>query len=389
MKLGSEVTANLTLEFAHKARERKKNGERIISLGIGEPDFDVPQDIITATIEALKNGFYKYSDPQGILSLRTAIAEKLKTENNIPVGPEQIIVTPGAKAAIFIALMTLLEDGDEVINFTPSYVSYVPQIKIAEYASKVINFPLNKKDLSIDFDKLKKTITKKTKAILFNTPHNPTGKMFSREEVERLKDIALKNEIYIISDEIYELLNFSGDTHYSPASIEELKDWVITVNGFSKPFSMTGWRIGYLVLPKHLMEKAVKLQHHINTNTNTFIQKGAEVAVRSDAPHLKEYNNKIKNRLEIFKQFLETNKKYVSCTLPTATFYCWLDITSLNMTSNQFARKLVETKGVATTPGLAFGESWDNFVRIALTCDEEEIKEGLNLITEFIREELT
>ena len=387
MKLGSEVTANLTLEFAQKARERKKNGERIISLGIGEPDFDVPQDIITATVEALKNGFYKYSDPQGILSLRTAIADKLKSKNNINVEPDQIIVTPGAKGAIFIALMTILEAGDEVINFTPSYVSYVPQIKIAEYNSKVINFPLNKDDLSIDFEKLEKAITENTKAILFNTPHNPTGKMFSREEVERLRDIVLKNKLYIISDEIYELLNFSGNLHYSLGAFEEIKDQVITINGFSKPFCMTGWRIGYLVLPKKLLEKATKLQHHINTNTTTFVQKGAEVAVKSNAEHLKEYNIKIKNRLQVFKEFLEINKGYVKCTLPDATFYCWLDISALNMTSNQFARKLVETKGVATTPGLAFGESWDNFIRIALTCEEEEIREGLDLITEFIHEE--
>ena len=389
MKIGKEVTANLTLEFAQKARERKKNGERIISLGIGQPDFNVPEDIVEATVEALKSGFDKYSDPQGILSLRTAISEKLKSENNIPADPEQIIVTPGAKAAIFIALMTVLEAGDEVINFTPSYVSYIPQIKIAEYDSKIINFPLDKKDLSIDFDRLQEVITPKTKAILFNTPHNPTGKIFSKGEIEQLKDIALKNNLYIISDEIYELLNFSGKPHYSLGSWEEIKDQIITINGFSKPFSMTGWRIGYLVLPKNLMEKAIKLQHHINTNTTTFVQKGAEVAVQSGADHLKDYNLKLKKRVEIFKDFLQANKNYVRCTLPEGTFYCWLDISSLKMTSNRFARRLVEEKGVAVTPGLAFGESWDDFVRIALTCEEEEVREGLDLITEFIHEELS
>lgn len=389
MKLGREVTANLTLEFAQKARELKRRGERIISLGIGEPDFEVPQDIVESTVDALKSGFDKYSDPQGILSLRTAIAEKLKNENKISVDPDQIIVTPGAKAAIFLALMTILESGDEVINFTPSYVSYVPQIKIAEYASKVINFPLNKEDLSIDFEKLERSITKNTKAILFNTPHNPTGKIFSKSEIELLRDIAVKNNIYVISDEIYELLNFSGKPHYSLASLKGIKDLVITVNGFSKPFRMTGWRIGYLVLPKNLMEKATKLQLHINTNTTTFVQKGAETAVKSGAKHLKEYNIKLKKRVEIFKIFLRENKEYVKCTLPEGTFYCWLDISLLKMTSNRFAAELLGKKGVAVTPGLAFGESWDNFVRIALTCDEEEIKEGLNLITEFIREELT
>jgi len=377
-----EITDSLTLKFAEAARSLNREGIKIISLGLGEPDFPTPDHIIKATYQAMISGFTRYSNPMGLLELRKKIAYSLMSSNNIHVKPDNIIITPGAKQAIFFALMSILEPSDEIINITPSYVSYNPCIKIAEPKSCIIEIPLNKKDLSIPIEEIKKAVTSKTKAILINSPNNPTGKIFSYEEMETIVNIAKKYKIFIISDEIYNLLNYSGEKTISPASFKGVEDLIITINGFSKAYSMTGWRIGYAVFPEKLREKFFKLQQHINTNTCTFVQKGAIAALDGDKRHIMIYNNKLKERAMAINNVLKS-QNVVSFVLPKGGLFTFLNISKSGMNSNDFAVKLIEKEHIATIPGIAFGKDWDDYIRISLAANKDDIYMGIKLICEF------
>lgn len=382
-----EITDSLTLKFAEVARCLNREGVKIISLGLGEPDFPTPNHIIEATYQAMLSGFTKYSDPMGLFELRKKIAYSLISSNNIQVKPDNIIITPGAKQAILFALMSILKPGDEIINITPSYVSYNPCIKIAEPKSYIIEIPLNKKDLRLPIEKIKKVITPKTKAILLNSPNNPTGKIFSYEEIETIVNIAKKYNIFIISDEIYSLFNYSGEKTISPASFPGMEDLVITINGFSKSYSMTGWRIGYAVFPDKLREKFFKLQQHINTNTCTFVQKGAIAALDGDKDYIMIYNNKLKERAMIINYVLKS-QSIVGYVLPKGGLFAFLNISKSGMNSNDFAANLIEEKHVATTPGIAFGKDWDDYIRISLATNKEDIYLGIKLICDFADSQL-
>jgi len=377
-----EITDSLTLKFAEVARSLNREGIKIISLGLGEPDFPTPNHIIKATYQAMISGFTRYSYPMGLLELRKKIADSLMANNNIQVKPDNIIITPGTKQAILFALMIILKPGDEIINITPSYVSYNPCIKIAEPKSHIIEIPLNKKDLSVPIEEIKKAVTAKTKAILLNSPNNPTGKIFSYEEMKIIINIAKKYRIFLISDEIYNLLNYSREKTISPASFEGMEDLVITINGFSKAYSMTGWRIGYAVFPEKLREKFFKLQQHINTNTCTFVQKGAIEALDGDKSHIMVYNNKLKKRAIAITNVLKS-QSIVSCVLPKGGLFAFLNISRTGMKSNNFASNLIKEKHVATTPGIAFGKDWDDHIRISLATNKEDIHLGIKLICDF------
>jgi len=382
-----EIIDSSTLKFAEIARSLIHDGIKIISLGLGEPDFPTPGHIIEATYQAMISGFTRYSNPMGLIELRKKIAESLISSNNIQVNPDNIIITPGAKQAILFALMSILQPGDEIINITPSYVSYNPCIKIAEPKSRIIEIPLNKLDLNVPIEEIKKVVTPKTKAILLNSPNNPTGKIFSYEEIEKIVDIAKKYKIYIISDEIYNLLNYSGEKTISPASFRGVEDLVIVINGFSKAYSMTGWRIGYAVFPKKLRERFFKLQQHINTNTCTFIQKGAIEAIDGDKSHIKIYNAKLKERVLVINNVLKL-QNIVSFVLPKGGLFAFLNISKSGMNSNDFAIKLIEKEHIATTPGIAFGKDWDDYIRISLVTNKKNLYMGMKLICKFVKSEL-
>jgi aspartate/methionine/tyrosine aminotransferase len=218
--------------------------------------------------------------------------------------------------------------------------------------------------------------------MLLNSPNNPTGKIFSYEEIETIVNIAKKYNIFIISDEIYSLLNYSGEKTISPASFQGMEDLVITINGFSKSYSMTGWRIGYAVFPEKLRGKFFKLQQHINTNTCTFVQKGAIVALDGDKGHIMIYNNKLKERVMIINYVLKL-QSIVSSVLPKGGLFAFFNISKSGMNSNDFAAKLLEKKHVATTPGIAFGKDWDDYIRISLAADKDDIYLGTKSICEF------
>lgn len=378
-----ELNESLTLKFAEAANERRNKGEKIISLGLGEPEFDVPSVIVKKTQEVLGKKRAGYSSPLGLPKLREMIAEKFVRENGIPAQTENIIITPGTKQAIQFVLMSLLEPQDEIIVLMPGFVSFIPQIYIAEPQAGVIEIDIDKNDFSIPLEQLKSRITPNTKAILLNTPNNPAGYIFSKEQLIELYNIAAENNIYIISDEIYEKLIFGAKSHFSIGSLETKVSRVITVGGFSKSLSMTGWRVGYACFPQELKEKLTKLQQHINTNTCTFIQDGLIEALPAvDYSYLTAYNDKLKGRVERLIKMVDANPN-LSLVRPEGSFFAFINISRTKLDSNQFCSEIIKETGVALTPGVAFGKNWDDHVRISLATEDAIIDEGLQLINEF------
>lgn len=376
-----KIKESPTLKFAQIARELNRQNKEIISLGLGEPGFDPPKDIKKAMIDSINSNLGKYSPSSGLYELRKLISEKLKKENNIITSPNNIVVTPGAKQALLLALMSILEPGDEVINISPSYVSYIPEIKIAEPKSVVKNIALQRNNFKLDKQAIKENITAKTKLIIINTPHNPTGKMFDKDEIDFIADICYRNNIFIISDEIYELLNFSEKKHISIGSYKKISEKVITINGFSKAYAMTGWRIGYLNAPQKIYNKCIKIQQHINTNTCNFVQYAAIAALKNDKSHINKFNLEIKEKEQILLNVFKD--EIIKYTRAEGGFFAFLDISKLNISSNDFSSNLIKKHLVATTPGIAFGNEWDDHIRISMVTDVESFKIGVNFIKEY------
>ena len=375
----TEIQESATLKFSEAAEQLKKQGKSIISLGLGEPSFPTHPEIVDATIAALKAGHTRYSSAAGIPELREFIAEKLRTENRIPCTAQNIVITPGAKQAIYLALRAILEPDDEIINITPCYVSNIPQIKLAQPLAKIINIELDKQTHNLDISKIKTAITAKTKAILINSPHNPTGKVFTKSELESIALLAKKHNIWIISDEVYEKLVFDIP-HHSIASFDGMADRTITVNGFSKTYSMTGWRLGYCCAPTSTAKIIALISQHINTNTCTFIQKGACAVKNIPDTYINNFITQIKTNAQILQSTVKTLKN-VTLIPPHGSFFAFMNIAQTRMTSDQFAARLLAETGGATTPGISF--VWDDHIRISLSADEETFTEGMTRLKNF------
>lgn len=386
MEFRKEIGESLTLKFAEAANQRRLAGKDIISLGLGEPDFEVPHELISATIKVLQSGKSGYSSPMGLPGLRTSLADKLNRENQIPAKSENILITPGAKQALQMGLFALLEPCDEVIVINPSFVSFIPQIYLAEPRAVVKIIDINKTDFSLPINEIKYQISSKTKAILINSPNNPAGFTSSKSELTALYELAVLHDFYIFSDEIYEKLLFPGFEFFSIGSLEQEVERVFTINGYSKSHAMTGWRLGYLCFPKQFGDRLLKLQQHINTNTCTFIQKAVLDAFDMDMSFLVQYNQKLSQRAKIVSDCFN-NMKGTRLVSPSAGFFAFVDISALKVDSNTFCGNLVEHTGVATTPGLAFGEHWDDHFRLSFAVHEDILQEGLTRILEFINKQ--
>jgi len=377
------LSNSLESKFASSAKKYNKRGELIISLGLGEPSFNTPKRVISKSNWAMLKGYTRYSNPKGLQKLRNKIKIKLFYENRIKVKSENIIVTPGAKMAISLALMSILRDGDEVINFYPCYPSYDNQIFLANRKAKIKKFNLDKKDFKIDFKKLENFFSRKTKAIILNFPNNPTGKILTKDEILNLRKILRKKKCWIISDEVYEHLNFSGLKHYSFGSDPILKKRCITVNGFSKSHSMTGWRIGYLAAEdKKIIKLINKIHQNINTNVAPFIQHAAIECLNMNKKHLKIFNSKMKNNHKFLREKL--NKSKIFSLVPSkGSLFAFLNISKSRIKSDIFCNELLKKFKVATIPGFYFGLRWDDHVRISLVENSKIFKEGIQRLMSF------
>lgn len=381
MHFSKEIGESLTYKFAQAAGEMKAQGREIISLGLGEPDFSTPDYVVDATIEAMKGGYTHYSATQGLPELRKKIAERATADYGVNYDASEVIVLPGIKPAVYDALAAILEPFDEVINITPYYVSYPSMIKLAEPTAEIVNVALNR-DFTLNADGLKKAFNKNTKAILVNSPHNPTGMMFSKKEVEMIIELCLDNDTYLIADEVYEKLTYSGSAFTSFARYPEIKEKLVFTNGYSKSHAMTGWRLGYAVGPKTVIARMNKIQQHVNTNTCTFIQKGACAIYDHEPEHLISYVKELEMRVAFFDEAIQQIKIFKG-TKPKAGFFYFVDISATGMDSNSFCVKLLQETGIATTPGLAFGYEWDDHVRFSLAVPMSTLERAVKLMKEF------
>ena len=378
MHFEKEVGESLTYKFAQAAGEMRAQGKEIISLGLGEPDFKTPDYVVEATMKAMHDGFTHYSATQGWPELRKLIAEDCNKNYGSAYTMNDVIVTPGIKSAVYFSLAAILEPGDEIILISPYYVSYPAMVKLAEPTAKIVNVTLAK-DFTLDAEKLKAAFNKSTKAILINTPNNPTGMVLSKEEVELVVELAIENDAYIISDEVYEKLVYSGHKHTSFGLYQEIKDRLIICNGYSKSHAMTGWRLGYAIGAHDVIAKMNKLQQHINTNTCTFVQVGACSIYKNDPVHIKPYVDELEARINYFDTELN-NLPYITGVKPKAGFFYFIDISAVGVDSNTFCADLLKKTGIASTPGVAFGPEWDDHVRFSIAVPMSTLERAVELM---------
>ena len=377
-----QLTPSLTLAIDSKAKAMRAEGIDVCGFGAGEPDFDTPEHIKEAAIKALQEGFTKYTPSAGIPELRTAISEKFSKDNSIDYKPNQVIVSNGAKQSCFNAILACCEPGDEVIIPAPYWLSYPDMVKLVG-ADPVIVQTKASNAYKMTAEEFENAMTPRTKMVIINSPGNPTGSVYTREELEALVEVALTEDIFILSDEIYEKLIYDDASHVSVASLsKEAYDLTITVNGFSKAYAMTGWRLGYLGAPEAIAKVIDSLQSHSTSGPNSFAQKGAVAALKGSQQCVTDMRDEFNVRREYMYERLAAIPN-VSTVKPLGAFYMLADISKFGLSSTNFADRLLSKAEVAVVPGIAFGD--DKTVRLSYATDLETIKTGLDRIEQFCR----
>jgi len=377
------VKPSFTLEMTSRAAELRAKGVDVINFSVGEPDFNTPDHIIRAGKEAMDNGFTKYTAVDGIPELKDAIVEKLKRDNNLNYSRNNIIVSNGAKHSLFNLFQALINEGDEVIIPSPYWVTYPELVKFSN--GKVVEIKTDdKNDFKITPEQLKNAITKKTKLLILTTPSNPTGAIYSKNELENLGKVLEGTDIFIASDEMYEKLVYDKKSFTSVASVsEDMFKRTITINGLSKSVAMTGWRFGYLATPNMDLIKAMKkLQSQSTSNINSITQKAAIVGLSS------KIDDEIAKMVEAFESRRNyavdafNNIERISVFKPEGAFYLFVNISEVSNDSLEFSKKLLEKYGVAVVPGTGFGS--EGYIRFSFATDIETIKSGIERFKQFV-----
>jgi aspartate aminotransferase len=386
MESVSKRIANLedsqTVAMNQKTKDLQAQGIDVINLSVGEPDFNTPDHVKAAAKKAIDDNFSFYSPVPGYPDLLKAISQKLKNENNLDYATDQIVVSNGAKHSITNALFCLVDPGDEVIIPSPYWVSYSEQVKLVEGTSILINAPIER-DFKITAAQLEKAITPKTKVFLICSPCNPTGSVYSKEELKAMADVLAKHpRIFIVADEIYEHINFVGK-HESFAQFENIKDRVVIVNGVSKAYAMTGWRIGYMAGPKWLAKAFNKLQSQMTTGASSIAQKAAVAALTADNSFTKKMNETFRKRRDFVVGKIK-EMKGVKINVPEGAFYVFPDVSSFYgksdgesviKNSNDICLYLLSKGFIATVPGSAFGD--DKYIRISYATADDKLAEAM------------
>lgn len=379
------MAESATIAMAQMARELKAEGHDVISLSLGEPDFDTPDHIKEAAMQALRDGYTKYTPVPGLPELRQAIVDKFKRDNNLDFDVNQIVVSNGAKQSIANLALTLLNDGDEAIILGPYWVSYYEIVRLGGGTPVVVSAGIED-DYKINAEQLRAAITPKTKFVLFSSPCNPTGSVYSEAELKSIADVVAEHDdLYIISDEIYEYINFGGK-HFSIGAFENVKDRTITVNGFAKGFAMTGWRLGYMGAPSFIAKACAKMQGQFTSGATSFGQKAAAYALNSDmTPTWKMRDAFLKRRDIVIKGLREIPGFNVND--PKGAFYVFPDIssyfgksdgTTTITDSNDFCQYILKNAHVAVVAGSAFGA--EGCFRLSYAASEEQLIEAIRRI---------
>lgn len=372
------VEVSPTLAISAKAKQLKKEGHKVIDFGCGEPDFDTPDVIKQAAINAIREGFTKYTAANGIIELREAICKKFKADNKIEYEPSQVVVCNGAKQALYNTFMALVDKNDEVLIPRPYWVSYLDQVKLADGTPVVYET----ENLKVKADLIQEKITDKTKIVLLNSPSNPTGTIIEKAELEKIAQLCVEKKVFVISDEVYEKFLYDGKEHVSIASLnEDIKNLTITINAVSKTYAMTGWRIGYCAGPVVIMNAISAMQSHATSNPNSIAQKAA-----LEAFHETESIEEMRKEFELRRNFMVERLNEIpgiSCQMPEGAFYAFPNIKKTGLSGTSFSKKLLDEFKVAVVPGEAFGD--DKHIRLSYATSIENIEEGLKRIGEFCK----
>ena len=378
----ASLAPSLTLVIDSKAKQMKAEGLDVVGFGAGEPDFDTPQHIKDAAIKALNDGFTKYTPSSGIPELRQAVADKFKRENGLTYKPNQIIISSGGKHSCYNVILATCEEGDEVIIPSPYWLSYPEMVKLAG-ATPIILTTSDQTEFKVTPEQLRNAITSRTRLFVLNSPSNPTGSVYTPDEIKALGDICVEKGVLIMSDEIYEHLLYDGVKHKSVASFSQIhQDHTIIVHGFAKAWSMTGWRLGFLAAPEPIAKAIDAVQSHSTSNPTSFAQKGGVAAMNGPQDHLPIWLAEYARRRSYAHAKLNSIPG-ISCVNSKGAFYLFPNISKLELKSGDFCAKLLDQEKVAAVPGVAFGA--DDYLRISYATSMANIEKGLDRLENFCR----
>ena len=380
-----DIGSDSAFAILARSQELEKNGNFVINLGIGQPDFPTPQNVVNAAIKALKDGHHGYTSSNGIKELRTAVANDFYKRNNVEIDPDNILITPGGKSVIFYTLLMFGEPGVEIITPDPGFIAYKSMIDYT--GARTVSLPHRmENNFSFDADELISLITDKTKLIILNSPANPTGGVVSEIELTKLAEALLKfPKVYILSDEIYSRILFDNHKHLSPLKFKEIRDRAIVLDGWSKTYSMTGWRLGFGIYPRKIFGFAEKLAINSHSCVNSAAQFAGIEALTGDQKPVDDMIKEFKKR----RNFLvgELNKiENIKCKVPGGAFYVFPKIKKENMGSVEISKYLLEKKFIATVPGSSFGKNGEGFLRISYASTIKNLEKFVICLKEFMNE---
>ena len=380
-----DIGSDSAFSILARSQELEKSGKKVINLGIGQPDFPTPKNVVEAAIKALKEGHHGYTSSNGILELRKSIADDFFDRNEVVVDPNDILVTPGGKSIIFYTLLMFGQPGVEIITPDPGFIAYKSMIDYT--GATAISLPHRmENNFSFDAEELIDLVNEKTKLIILNSPANPTGGVVPEPELQKLVEGLIKYpKVFVLSDEIYSRILFDKLKHHSLMKYQEIRDRVIVLDGWSKTYSMTGWRLGYGIFPKNIFSYAEKLAINCHSCVNTASQYAGIEALRGSQKTVENMINEIQNR----RNFLvdELNRiKNVECRIPGGAFYVFPKVSKNNMESNEISKYLLEKKFIATVPGSSFGTNGEGFLRISYANSIDNLRIFVNCLKDFINE---
>jgi len=376
-RLGTETA----FEVLARAKELEREGKTVIHLEIGEPDFDTPEHIRQAACQALAEGYTHYGPSPGDPELREAIAETISKSRGVDVTPEEVVVVPGAKPIIFFGIMALVNEGEEVIYPNPGFPIYESVINFV--GAKPVPLPLREEnEFRLDAEELGRLITPRTKMIIINSPQNPTGSVLTLEDLEAIARMAVEHNVWVMTDEAYSRMVYDGE-HHSVLAFPGMKERTILIDGFSKTYAMTGWRLGYGVAPKPLTDAIAKLETNCNSCTPSFIQRAGIVALRSSQEASEAMMAQFKARRDVIVDGLNSLPG-ISCVKPRGAFYAFPNVTGTGIETSTLAKRILEEAGVAVLSGTAFGEYGEGYLRLSYANSVENLRAAVKAIGEFL-----
>ena len=381
-RLGTETA----FEVLNKARALERQGKSIVHLEIGEPDFDTPSNVIEAGVDALRKGWTHYGPSAGLTDLRQALAEYVSGTRSVKVTSDEVVVVPGGKPIIFFTILALIEEGDEVIYPNPGFPIYESMINYVGGHAVPIHLR-EERDFSLDLSELASIINDRTKLIILNSPQNPTGGVLERKEIEQIAKIIADRNIMVLSDEIYSRLLFDGAQHFSIMSVPGMQERTILLDGFSKTYAMTGWRMGYGVMRPDLAAHITRLMTNSNSCTASFTQVAGIEAIRGDQSSVDRMRGEFQRRRDVFVAGLNKIKGF-SCRMPKGAFYVFPNITGTGWRSKALADALLEQAGVAALSGTAFGEFGEGYLRFSVANSLENLQLALERVDRWTRKNL-